>query len=367
MDGGSAEGGGVQGGGPTFGLCYDFRQAWPFAQDHGEFYAECLDEIEEGERLGFEAVWLSEHHLVEDGMLPSPLVAAAAIAARTRRLRIGTNVLVLPLHHPLQVAEDAAVVDLVSGGRLLLGVGQGYARHEFEAFGVDRSQRSSRLEEGVAVIRQAWTRGRTGFAGKHFRLEDLPFEPRPRRRIPIYLGAVAEPAVRRAVRIGDGLLVYCGRAADLPARYRALARLLDEQDRPAGSFGFVATGVLHVHAEADQAWREAAPAIAYQERRFAEWGADRDRPPPPPVRPEDLSRDDYLVGTPDQVAGSLLALHREAPFDQFAFWGRLPGLSHRQALGSMRLFAAEVAPVVRARLGEGVASGAEAHGATARR
>jgi alkanesulfonate monooxygenase SsuD/methylene tetrahydromethanopterin reductase-like flavin-dependent oxidoreductase (luciferase family) len=105
---------------PTFGLWYDFRQRLPLG-DYAGFYSECLEEIEEGERLGFAGVWLSEHHFVDDGYLPSPLVVAAAIAARTTTMTIGTNVLLLPMHHPLRVAEDAAVADLIPGGRSMAG------------------------------------------------------------------------------------------------------------------------------------------------------------------------------------------------------------------------------------------------------
>ena len=116
---------------PTFGLWYDFRKKPPLGY-YERFYAECLEEIEEGERLGFTDVWLSEHHFVDDGYLPSSLVVAAASAARTTSLRIRTNVLLLPMHHPLRVAEDVAVVHLVSGGRFTLGVRQGYVQREFE-------------------------------------------------------------------------------------------------------------------------------------------------------------------------------------------------------------------------------------------
>ena len=90
---------------PTFGLWYDFRQRLPFTEKYEDFYAECLEEIEEGERLGFTDVWLSEHHFVDDGYLPSPLVVAAAVAARTTSMGIGTNVLLLAMHHPLRVAK----------------------------------------------------------------------------------------------------------------------------------------------------------------------------------------------------------------------------------------------------------------------
>ena len=184
---------------PTFGLWYDFRQKLPLG-DYARFYAECLEEIEEAETLGFTGVWLSEHHFMDDGYLPSPLVVAAAIAASTSTMTIGTNVLLLPMHHPLRVAEDAAVADLVSGGRFVLGVGQGYVQHEFETLGFRRKFRPSLFEEGIEVIRHALEDGRTGFDGKRWRFEDLPFEPRPKEKLPIFVGAFADPAIDRAAR-----------------------------------------------------------------------------------------------------------------------------------------------------------------------
>lgn len=329
---------------PGFGLLLDFRQKAPAAQGYGGYYAECLAQVQEAEALGFQSVWLSEHHCTLDGFLPSPLVAAAAIAARTSRIGIGTGVLALPLHHPLRVAEDAAVVDLLSGGRFLLGVGQGYARREFEAFGVDRRQRPELLEDGIAIIRTAWEQGRSGFQGASRRLPDLPFGPRPERRVPIYVGAVSRPAVERAVRLADGLIVYCGRAGDFAERWRLLRQVLAGRGEQGRRLPFVATGILHLHEDAGRAWREAAPAIAYLEGALAR-DAGRDGT----TAAERPRRGDFLVGAPDEVAEALARLHREVPFDQFAFWGRLPGLTHEQALRSMRLFSSEVAPRVRAR------------------
>ena len=330
---------------PSFGLWYDFRQRPPLG-DYAGFYSECFEEIEESERLGYDGVWLSEHHFVDDGYLPSPLVVAAAIAARTERVTIGTNVLLLPMHHPLRVAEDAAVADLIAGGRFVLGVGQGYVQHEFETLGFDRRYRPSLFEEGVEIIRRAWEQGRTGFEGKRWQFEDLPFEPRPKRRHPIYIGAFRDPAIDRAARIADGFLASAGGGA-LVETYRRVREALARYGRGDEDFPFVASGVAYVHEDSERARGDVAPAIAYQRSRYAEWGTDRGEPEPEQIRPEDLPWERYLVGDPGEVADGLIELYAEAPYDHFCFWGRLPGITHEQALENMRLFASEVAPRVR--------------------
>jgi alkanesulfonate monooxygenase SsuD/methylene tetrahydromethanopterin reductase-like flavin-dependent oxidoreductase (luciferase family) len=330
---------------PTFGLWYDFRQRPPL-EDYARFYAECLEEIEEAEGLGYAGVWLSEHHFVDDGYLPSPLVVAAAIAARTERMTIGTNVLLLPMHHPLRAAEDAAVADLISRGRFVLGVGQGYVQHEFEVLGFDRKYRPSLFEEGVEIIRRAWKEGRIGFEGKRWRFEDLPFGPRPERPPPIYIGAFKDPAIDRAARIGDGFLASAG-GGEFASTYRKVREALAKYGREDEDFPYVASGVAYVREDSEQARAEVAPAIAYQRNRYAEWGTDRGKPEPEEIQPEDLPWERYFVGTPDEVARGLIQVHREAPYDHFCFWGRLPRITHEQALESQRLFASEVAPRVR--------------------
>jgi alkanesulfonate monooxygenase SsuD/methylene tetrahydromethanopterin reductase-like flavin-dependent oxidoreductase (luciferase family) len=329
---------------------HDFRQRAPWSVPPAVYYAECLSLVEEAERLGYDAVWLCEHHGTADGFLPSPLVVAGAIAARTARIRIGTAVLLLPLHHPLRVAEDAAVVHALSGGRLILAVGQGYAPEEFAAFGVDRRHRPSRLEEGVAIIRQAWRDGRTGFSGRRFDLPDLPFEPRPPAGAPIWFGAVGERAVDRAVRQADGLLVYVSEPADAADRYAVLAEALARHDRDPATFPFALTTLVHVADDADLAWREAAAGLSYLESALRAAGGEG-----PALRAEDMDRDRYLVGTPAEVADKLVALHRAAPFDHLAFWGRLPGLPAARAAEAAGLFATEVAPQVTAAVAGGQA------------
>src|SRR5262245_15662035 len=173
-----------------FGVLVDVRE------EGAGYSAERVEEVVVAVRLGFDGAWLSEHHLATDGVLPSPLVMAGVLLARTTRIRVGTNVLVLPLHHPVRVAEDAAVLSLLSDGRFALGVGQGYAEREFAVFGADRRRRGALLEEGVGVLRRAW-------AG------ELGVTPRPRGEIPIYAAGVTAAGLRRAARIGDGIIIYC--------------------------------------------------------------------------------------------------------------------------------------------------------------
>lgn len=328
---------------PSFGVLHDFSQPLPATVPWPAYYAETLDLITDAERLGYDTVWLSEHHGRADGFAPSPLVAAAAIAARTSRIRIGTNILLLPLHHPLRVAEDGAVVHAVSDGRLILGVGRGYAEDEFALFQAPLEQRTSRLEDGIGIIRRAWRDGRTGFQGRRYTLPDGPFTPQPPADAPIYVGAVAPAAVDRAVRLADGLLVYVSAERDLPPRYQTYAAALAVADRSAETFPFVWTGVAHVADSADQAWSEAGPCLAYLEDqlRIAR-GEDR------PITADDLDPADFLVGRPEEVAERLVTLRGTVPFDHFAFWGRLPGLTVEQARRGIGTFAEQVVPAVRA-------------------
>lgn len=190
----------------TFGLAYDFRNPDQWRKPFETLYREMLDQIAWAEGLGFRSVWLTEHHFCDDGYTPSPLVVAAAIGARTEHMQIGTNVLVLPLHDPIRIAEDAATASILTGGRFRLGVGQGYHEEEFTAFGRKLRNRPSLLEEGIEIIRRAWSGEVVNFTGKRFRVEGVRITPVPDNPPPIFVGALADPAIERAARIGDGYL-----------------------------------------------------------------------------------------------------------------------------------------------------------------
>ena len=169
-------------------------------------YAEIFEQAELAESVGFEAFFLPEHHQMPDGYLPQPLTFAAALAARTKKAEIGTSILQLPLYHPLHVAEQAAVVDTIAKGRLIMGVGLGLVEKEFEAFEIPLSEAKSHFLESVDILKQAWTGATFSHQGQHYKFTDVTITPRPIRqpRPPIWIGAMSEITLKRAGRIADG-------------------------------------------------------------------------------------------------------------------------------------------------------------------
>jgi alkanesulfonate monooxygenase SsuD/methylene tetrahydromethanopterin reductase-like flavin-dependent oxidoreductase (luciferase family) len=173
------------------GLLLDLRNPAPWRRPWADHYERTLDRVAAAERWGAGSVWLTEHHFFDDGYLPQPLVVAAAIAARTGRLRIGTGVVLAALRHPRHLAEEAALVDVLSGGRLELGFGAGWARREYEAFGADFDRRFTLTDESVRRVRELL----------------VSVTPPPvQRPVPLWLGYQGPQGARRAGRLGTGLL-----------------------------------------------------------------------------------------------------------------------------------------------------------------
>ena len=187
------------------GLYFDLRNPEPWRRPYARLYGRALEVIANAERLGAGSVWFTEHHLFDDGYLPQPLTMAAAVAARTERVRIGTAVVLAPLRDPRHLAEEAAVVDIVSGGRLELGLGAGYSTPEFEAFGVEPAERFARTDAVVAEVQQL--------------LDGSGVTPPPvQRPFPIWVGYQGPRGAGRAGRLGAGLLSL---RRDLLDPYRA--------------------------------------------------------------------------------------------------------------------------------------------------
>jgi alkanesulfonate monooxygenase SsuD/methylene tetrahydromethanopterin reductase-like flavin-dependent oxidoreductase (luciferase family) len=162
-----------------FGLAYDFRNPPGSALSTPALYAQALDQVVFAEQLGYDTIWFTEHHFVNDGYLPSWVPVAGAVLGRTTRIRVSTDIAILPFYNPLRLAEDVAVLDNLSGGRIELGVGIGYAPHEFAGFGIPVSRRVSLMEEGLDILKLAWAGERFSYHGKRYDFDDLIVSPRP--------------------------------------------------------------------------------------------------------------------------------------------------------------------------------------------
>ncbi len=182
-----------------FGLWYDFRNPAQWRQSPDRLYREILDQIAWGENSGFDDVWLSEHHFIEDGYLPSILPVAAAIAARTNRIRIVSGVLLVPFHNPVRLAEDIATVDVISGGRFELGVGVGFKLEEFQGFGVPFKERGARTNQSLEIIRRALAGETVSFKSEFFDFQNIKVMPEPIQKPhpPIWLGGFTPAALPR--------------------------------------------------------------------------------------------------------------------------------------------------------------------------
>ncbi|HZQ35374.1 MAG TPA: LLM class flavin-dependent oxidoreductase [Dehalococcoidia bacterium] len=329
-----------------FGLLYDFRNPPPWAVPFPRLYAETLEQIRTVDTLGFDSVWVTEHHQIDDGYLPSVLPAAAAIAAVTQRVRIGTCVLLLPLHHPLRVAEDGAIVDVVSNGRFIFGAGLGYKLDEFAAYGIDRRQRPSRMDESLEIISRAWTEEQFDFHGRRFDLKDVRLTPKPvqRPRPPIWLAGRAEPALRRAVRYGDGVIAVG--APELIQQYRALLAAAGKDPRQA------TVAVLRSVVLGDDPGRtaeEIAPYVGWRARNYAEWyGEAGDLPADVAWRERARREEGAATGiTPAmtvEAAAAEVAALAAIGVDCVIYFATLPGYPPSAMLPTWETFARQIIP-----------------------
>jgi len=192
-----------------FGIGHDFRNMDPSRSTFAEVYARSIDRVVQAEALGYDYMFIGEHHLTEDGHAPSLFPIFGAIAARTERIRLNTYVFLLPLHHPLNVAEDVTAVDLLSNGRMELGVGLGYRSEEFTAFGIDRSQRGRIMDESCEILIKAWSESGWSYDGRHFKLDDIDVVPKPVQspHPKLWVSARNERAARRAARLKRPLMI----------------------------------------------------------------------------------------------------------------------------------------------------------------
>lgn len=227
-----------------------------------DLYGAGLEMAEWADKQGFVEVMLSEHHGAEDNYLPSPLILAAAIAARTQQIRMQVSALILPLHDPIRIAEDLAVVDNISNGRIEVVLAGGFVPSEFEMFQCPREERGKRIEEGIAFLRKAWTGEAFEYQGRQVKVTPRPVQqPGP----PLLLGGSTKASALRAARLGDG---YVPALPELYVLYlEECAKLGVEPSAPRNVGGFS----VFVAEDPDAYWSKIGPHALHENNSYARW------------------------------------------------------------------------------------------------
>lgn len=325
----------------------------PAGDDPARRFAETIEQVRLIRALGFDSIWGGEHH-VTPGFHYFPLLPMLErLAAEAEGLWLGTNLMLLPLHNPVEMAEVGAFLDVITEGRFLLGVGLGYRREEFAVFGVPMAERVSRLTEGVEIIRRLWTEDRVTHKGRHWQFADVSIRPRPlqKPRPAILVGSQVTAGIERAARIGDGWLVVPIPTVD---EFAAQARAFAAARSAAGlspSPQICRLFEVSCAADEDTAIRRAAPFLLEKYAAYLAWGIPGitlDAGAPPEDQLRRLAANRFAVGSPTQVIEALVAQHR-AGATHLTMRVSWPGMKQDDILAGLQTLGREVLPEVRRR------------------
>ncbi|MEZ5101274.1 MAG: LLM class flavin-dependent oxidoreductase [Thermoleophilia bacterium] len=338
-----------------FGLLFGFQIPPGSPIRAHEPYQDMLRCLPRAEELGYVSAYSVEHHVQPDCMTPSPLIALAGAAAVTERMRIGTNILLVPLYHPVKLAEDVAVLDNLSNGRFTFGVAPGYVSEEFALMGVPRDERNKRFEEALDLMQRAWTEETFSFEGHFYRVPECSLTPRPVQEPhpPIWYGVSGPLALKRAARRGATLVASPRHSlAELRAHYAAY-------DEEAARVGFEPTErpivrEVFIGRTMEEAERLAAPGL---EHLFTELYGKKSAQGERELRDDQgtLITDEaavsfetfkgrYVIGTPDFAISEIERYRDELGATEIVCWMHLPGIPGDDVMTSVELFAREVMP-----------------------
>jgi alkanesulfonate monooxygenase SsuD/methylene tetrahydromethanopterin reductase-like flavin-dependent oxidoreductase (luciferase family) len=336
-----------------FGVLWSFRNPESARVPWEELYSSHLDLVVDSETMGFDEAWLTEHHFVADGYSPSLFPIGAAIAARTRTMRIGTFLLLLPLHNPVRVAEDTATLDLISGGRFDLGVGMGYRIGEFDDQGIPSSERAGRMQEGLEIVRRLLSDEPVTVDGTYSKLTDIRIVPPALQRPhpPMWVGGTAPKAIERAANMGFHFL--SGGMDSANAYDDALRAAGRDPER----FHIAATRPTYVAPTREQAWETAAEPLRLMAVSYQLWTMEAKGVSDPEQAAEaavpsvdeiiraqsmDFFGEAALVGTPSDVIDQIEDARSRARLTHLVCMLALPGMAPMEIRAGMDLFAREV-------------------------
>jgi probable F420-dependent oxidoreductase len=316
----------------------------------GHYYAQSLEEVVKAEDLGFDSVWMEEHHSVTDHYWPSPLTVLAGYATRTRRLLLGTDIIVAPFHHPVRLAEDAAMVDVMSNGRLILGLAIGYKPDEFALYGADLEKRGARFEEQLAIVKALWGGERITHKGRFYTVEGRLEPPPVSRPHPLlWIGGWGDLTLKRAATLADNWIP--GPTADLARLLKGKRAFLDNR-AAAGRTEPITEWPLTrdvIIADTDAKARELAERhimISYRREYAGGWrhpfidasiATDLDK----------LMADRFIIGGPDQCVVQIRRFVDQYGMTHLICRTFFPGMPHDHILRELDLISRHVMPAFR--------------------
>jgi alkanesulfonate monooxygenase SsuD/methylene tetrahydromethanopterin reductase-like flavin-dependent oxidoreductase (luciferase family) len=325
----------------------------PAGDDPARRFAETVEQVRLVRSLGFDSIWAGEHHITPGFHFFPQLPLLYRLAAEAEGLWFGTNVTLLPLHNPVELAEGGAFLDVITGGKFLLGVGLGYRPEEFQIFSVPLSERVSRFTEAVGIIRRLWSEDRVTHSGRYWQFSEATIAPRPLQapRPPILIGAQVDAAITRAAKIGDGWLSVPTSTLDqIDAQMSAFKSARSAAKLPPAEH-FCRLLEVGCADDDETAMRRTAPYLMEKYKSYVSWGLEGltlDTNAAPEQQFRALASKRFAVGAPASVIDMLVAQHR-CGINHLSMRVSWPGMGQDEILASIELLGRKVLPAVRQR------------------
>lgn len=293
-----------------------------------------VEQVRVARDAGYASLWFPHHWLTYPMQMLQIMPAMAYLAAEAKGMAIGPNILILPLLNPMHVAEEAATLDVITGGNYVLGAGLGYREPEFTAFGITHAERAGRFSESVTLMRKLWAGGRITHEGKFFTIRDAGISVKPVRPggPPIYVAGLVDSAVRRAARIGDAwLIANASSIQEITPQMHTYRSALQEFGRPPLEFPIARE--CYVGASRASAYAECKAALEYKYAAYAQWGMTS---PLEGTSFDDFARDRFIIGDKESVKDEIIRYTELLGVDHFIMRSQWPGLEQDKVLGSIR-------------------------------
>jgi len=325
----------------------------PLGDDMHARFQEACEQARLADTLGFDTLMKGSHYSAYPLLDFQQVPFLSRIMAEAPNLRLCAGIVLLPLHKPLDVAETFANIDVMSGGKLIFGVGVGYREVEFQAFGTTMKGAGQRLEENLEAVKRLWTEEKVTMQGSHFNLIDAscPVKPLQKPMPPIWVGANADKAIIRAARVADAWFVNPHNRIDTIARqmdvYKKALEDAGKSDLPED---FPMMREVVVARSREEAMRMAEPFLKAKYDAYHEWGQDKVMPKGDDnlgLIFDELVKDRFLFGSPEEVSNQIIDIVRNFGVNHFVFGVQFPGMPQSMVLDQMQLLAEEVFPAVR--------------------